>query len=222
MAKEYGWYTPQDFNSYVDNLIGDYSTELKKMTFTDRRQTSYLEAIKYNADLIWNEYNIKQNIDPKLALVNTDVLDVVLLSLHPKNVVKKSDISTATKQALSLMSKFQNLILLTDYSGEEAQSWAWMKAATSDAMSKSYPAQMCLMTWMVTLASKMTGFKIPGVQKMLVGGRIQKSTEEMAMYFTTMQSIAQAMSEKNNWNYLAQYSIIKEMHKDLNKIIHKF
>ena len=57
---------------------------------------------------------------------------------------------------------------------------------------------------------------------MLVGGRIQKSTEEMAMYFTTMQSIAQAMSEKNNWNYLAQYSIIKEMHKDLNKIIHKF
>ena len=120
------------------------------------------------------------------------------------------------------MSKFQNLILLTDYSGEEAQSWAWMKAATSDAMSKSYPAQMCLMTWMVTLASKMTGFKIPGVQKMLVGGRIQKSTEEMAMYFTTMQSIAQAMAEKNNWNYLAQYSIIKEMHKDLNKIIHKF
>ena len=86
MANEYGWYTPQDFNSYVDNLIGDYSTELKKMTFTDRRQTSYLEAIKYNADLIWNEYNIKQNIDPRLALVNTDVLDVVLLSLHPKNV----------------------------------------------------------------------------------------------------------------------------------------
>ena len=91
-----------------------------------------------------------------------------------------------------------------------------MKAATSDKM--SYPAQMCLMTWFL----KMTGFKIPGTKKLLVGGRIMKEREEMVMYFTTISMITQAMSEKNNWNFFAQYSILKQMHKDLNKMINKF
>ena len=57
--KDYGSMVPQDFNDYVDNMIGDYRSELEKMFFTDRKQTSYLEAIKYIADIIWNEYNIK-------------------------------------------------------------------------------------------------------------------------------------------------------------------
>ena len=29
------------------------------------------------------------------------------------------------------------------------------------------------------------------------------------------------MYDKNNWNYLAQYSILKQMDKDLKKIIKK-
>ena len=73
--KDYGSLVPQDFNEYVDNMIGDYRSELEKMFFTDRKKTSYLEAIKYIADIIWNEYNIKQDLDPKLALVNTDALN---------------------------------------------------------------------------------------------------------------------------------------------------
>ena len=88
MAEGYGWYTPKNFDDYVDEMIGSYSSELEKMTFTDRRQTSYLEAIKYNAELIWNEYNIKQHKDNKLALVNTNVLNDALLSLHPKGLLK--------------------------------------------------------------------------------------------------------------------------------------
>ena len=56
---DYSSMVSKDFNEYVDNMIGGYSSNLEKMFFTDRRQTSYLEAIKYNADIIWNEYNIK-------------------------------------------------------------------------------------------------------------------------------------------------------------------
>ena len=213
---------PKDYDEYVDAMIGDYSAQLEEKTFNDRRNTTYLEAVKYSADIIWNKYNTMQDQDPTLATVNTDVLDVILLSLHPKGQIKKRDISNASKLALTQMSKFKDLILLEDYSEMEAQTWTWVKAATSDKMSQSYSAQMCLMTWFITLVSKVTGFKIPGVKKLMVGGRILKEKEEMAMYFTTITTITQAMSEKNSWNFLAQYSMLKQMQKDLNKMIKKF
>ena len=215
-------FDPKDYDEYVDAMIGDYSAQLEEKTFNDRRNTTYLEAVKYSADIIWNKYNTMQDQDPTLATVNTDVLDVILLSLHPKGQIKKRDISKASKLALTEMSKFKDLILLEDYSEMEAQTWVWVKAATSDKMSQSYAAQMCLMTWFITLVSKMTGFKIPGVKKLMVGGRILKEKEEMIMYFTTITTITQAMSEKNSWNFLAQYSMLKQMQKDLNKMIKKF
>ena len=203
MTEEYGNNTAIDFDEYVNDMIGDYSSQLEEKTFDDRRKTTYLEAVKYNADIVWNVYSVNDNVynqDETLALVNVDVLDVILLSLHPEDHVKNKDISKASKLALAEMLKFQDLILLEDYSGMEAQSWTWVKAATSDKMTKSYPAQMCLMTWFVSLVSKMTGFKIPGIKKLMVGGRIMKEREQMVMYFTTIITIAQAMSEKNHWN----------------------
>merc|ERR1711909_175417 len=192
-------------------MIGDYSAQLEKKTFTDKRKTTYLEAVKYSANIIWNKCNTKQDQDPTLALVNTDVLDVVLLSLHPKGQIRKKDISDASKIALTEMNKFKDLILLEDYSEMEAQTWAWVKAASHEKMSKSYPAQVCLMAWFITLVSKMTGLKIPGVKKLMVGGRIMKKREEIVMYFTTITTITQAMFEKNSWNFLAQYSMLKQM-----------
>ena len=225
MTEEYGNHTAIDFDEYVNDMIGDYSAQLEEKTFDDMRKTTYLEAVKYNADIVWNVYSVNDNVynqDETLALVNVDVLDVILLSLHPEDHVKNKDISKASKLALTEMLKFQDLILLEDYSGMEAQSWTWVKAATSDKMTKSYPAQMCLMTWFVSLVSKMTGFKIPGIKKMMVGGRIKKEREQMVMYFTTIITIAQAMSEKNHWNFLSQYSMLKQMHKDLKGMINKF
>jgi len=208
--------TPKDFDNYIDEMIGDYRAELEMKTFTDRRQTTYLEAIKYTAALIWNEYEIKQLNDPFRDIVNKDVIDVVLLSLHPKQLIKEKEISAATKEALSIIEKFKDLILLNDSTEKTAQTWAWVKAATHDRMSKSYPAQMCLMAWFLTLVSKMTGFKIPGVEKMLVGGRIKKETEDIVVIFTTMQYIAQAMLEKSH------PAPLKVMHRDLNKMMNKF
>ena len=220
MAADYGNYTPQDFDEYVEDMIGDYSAQLEKRTFTDRGKTTHLEALKYSADIVWYKYNAKQDQDPTLALVNTDVLDVVLLSLHPKGQIKKKDISDATKVALSEISCFKDLILLEDYSEMEAQTWAWVKAASSDKL--SYAAKMCLMTWFIAMVSKMTGYKIPGVKNLKVGGRIRREREQMVMYFTTITTIIKAMSEKNSWNFLAQYSMLKQMHKDLNEMISKF
>ena len=95
MAEGYGWYTPQNFDEYINNMIGSYMPELEKMTFTDRRHTSYLAAVKYNADLVWNQY--KQDVDPKLALVNTDVLNNALLSLHPPGLLMDKDISNSSR-----------------------------------------------------------------------------------------------------------------------------
>ena len=221
MPANYGNYTRQDFGKYVDDMIGDYSAQLEENTFNDGRHTPYLEAVKYGADIVWYMYNTKQDQDPKLARVNTDVLDVVLLSLHPKGQIKKKDISDAAKIALSELSQFKDLILLKL---GPSLSWAWVKAASSDKMSKSYPAQMGLMTWFITLVSKMTGLKIPGVKNkhLKVGGRIMKEREEMVMYFTTITTITKAMSERNSWNFLAQYSMLKQMQKDLFQMINKF
>ena len=211
------------YNEYMDKMIGDYSAELRKKTFNDSTKTSYLRAIQYNADLLMCKYCIKKPYaDPMHTLGYTDILDVILLSLHPKDVVKKKDISNASKLALSQMLKFQDLILLKNCSRIEAQTWTWAKAASSDGMSESYPAQMCLMTWFVTLVSKMTGFEITGNPWLLVAGRIIMKREEIVRYFKTITTITQAMSQKNSWDSLEQYSILKQMHKDINKMINKF
>ena len=150
--KDYGWYAPQDFEEYMNNMIGDFRSELEKMFFTDRRKTSYLQAIEYNADIIWHEYNVRQNKDPKLALVNTDALNDALLSLHPTSLIKKKKISTRSKKALPEVHKFKDLILLKDYS----KMAAWLKVANSI----NYFAQICIMGWFRTLISKITGFNI--------------------------------------------------------------
>ena len=204
-----------NFDEYMDNIIGSYRSELEKITFTDRRQTNYLAATKYNADLIWNEYKEVQYAE--LAQVNADVLNDALLSLHLARYLKDKDINESSRKTLVALSKFRDLILLEDdYSEDEVKIWLEVAAIMN------YSAQLCLMGWFLTLSSKMTGFKIPGARKMLVGGRIIKEKEEVAKHLTTMEKIAQAMSKKNNWNFLAQYSTLKEMHKDLQTITKKF
>ena len=149
MSDTYSHYTPKDFDVYVNNMIGSYKSKLEGRTFTDRRQTSYLEVLKYNAELIWEECNtpklslgnvknwidtwrselekmkqdsyveklpgeaawrsylevLKYNADlikeecntSKQSLVNTDVLNTVLLSLHPASLLKDKDISNNTR-----------------------------------------------------------------------------------------------------------------------------
>ena len=206
----YSWFTPRSFDEYEYHMIGSYRSELEGMTIPDRRETSYLEALKYNANLIWDECNT-----PNLSLTNMDVMNTALLSLHPNSLLKDKEISDNTREALLAMAKFRDLILLKDYSKEKVQSW--LEVATS----MNYSAQIVLMAWFLTLFSKITGLKIPGVQKLMAGGRAQLTKEEAMMHLSTMGAIAQAMYINNYWDR-PQYSILREMYNDLQKMINKY
>ena len=39
---------------------GEYAAELDNMGFDDDKQTDYLDALKYCANLVWSEYLVKQ------------------------------------------------------------------------------------------------------------------------------------------------------------------
>merc|ERR1711936_322137 len=192
--------TPSDnLEKYMDEMIGAYSTELEKMkmTFTDQKQTTYLTAIKYNANLIWECYIQHYSY-------NTDVLNTALLSLHPLELLEEKDIS-----------KFRDLILLKEYEKLDVQSW--MEVAPN----MNYSAQLCLMGWFLTLSSKMTDIKIPGVERMVVGGQIMKDRDEVIGHLTIMGNIAKEMYDKNYWAR-SQYSTLRKMYEDLNQIVDQF
>ena len=98
-SEGYGWYTPHDFDEYLDNIIGkiinnvisesfndtlgDYGKELEKVTFTDSKKTNYLDTVKFVADLVWNEYQVKQaeaHPDPN-SVSNFSSLKIFFLSI---------------------------------------------------------------------------------------------------------------------------------------------
>ena len=130
--------------------------------------------------------------------------------------LKKKKISVRSKKAIPKVHKFRNLILLKKYSKKDVKTW--LKVATS----MNYSGQMCIMSWFLTLTSKITGFQNPGVPKMLNGGRIQKSKKEAFLHLTTMKFIAQAMYKKNKWYFSRHYAILKAMKEDLMKMISNF
>ena len=76
-----------EFESYVDDKIGDYSDKLKKKTFTDSEETSYLDAIKCSAAIIWNTYK-KHDEDASTTHV-FNIVDAACLTLHPKSELKE-------------------------------------------------------------------------------------------------------------------------------------
>lgn len=123
---------------------------------------------------------------PDTALVNTGVLDTVLLSFHPAEVVAANDeVSQRTKEGLGqllssphlafsdsnvIVARFHALIKLEKVEEEE------MKALLEN-LPDEYAAMLALSCWFVTLAFKMTGMEIPGVG-MAPGGKIVKPEDE--------------------------------------------
>ena len=126
-------------SSSTPSPSGDYGEELEKRKFNDKDETDYYDSLEFCADLVWNgefvlniatfriltltlspEYQVKQEEDhPRTdtALVNVDVLDTVLLSLHPEGKVKPgkdSEISERTKTALKELRPFSDLIHLEE------------------------------------------------------------------------------------------------------------
>ena len=67
-----------------------------------------------------SEYQTKQahsHPDQSSALVNVDVLDTVLLSLHPKSKLKSLNLSHNTKEGLAELEQFQDLIHMDIHKG---------------------------------------------------------------------------------------------------------
>jgi len=214
-----GWvpFTSRDYDEYTSSILGDYAFELDKIYFTDMEKTTYLAAIKWNARLIWNEYFEKQNhkfstSDTDQAIVNTDVLNTALLSLHPRWLVQGMDnISSRTKDALEELAPFRPLILLE----VDGYPFQIIEKGMEAIPRFNYSFMECLMGWFLTLTSKMTGLNIPGIDRMTVGGRIEKERSHVESYIHAMINFAEAMAEQKNWNVFNQYKIVRKMLDDL-------
>ena len=84
----------------------------------------------------------------------------------------------------------------------------------------NYTAQLAIMGWFLTLTSKMTGYTIPGVG-VAPGGTIEQSRDAIAHYLMDMETLADAMAVKKNWDR-PQYAILKEMYLDLKRMHYSF
>ena len=85
----------------------------------------------------------------------------------------------------------------------------------------NYAAQMALMGWFLTLTSKMTGFIIPEYLQHAPGGKIEQPRDAIAHYLMDMETLADAMAVKKNWDR-PQYAILKEMYLDLKRMHYSF
>ena len=98
-------------------LSGDYGEELEKRKFADKDETDYYDSLEFCADLVWNGEFVLDITSIRIstlilspeylhmechraALVNVDVLDTVLLSLHPESKVKDIEVSERTREGL--------------------------------------------------------------------------------------------------------------------------
>jgi len=166
--------------------------------------------------------------DTNSAMINKDVLDTVLLSLHPPEMLDTMELSAYTREGLAELRQFHNLILLArhrGYAGQGARSEGpaghhkdlqnWLKNLPSN-----YTAMLTIMGWFLTLSSKMTGYTIPGIS-MAPGGKIEHDRSEVDHYLEDMETMADAMANEKNWN-LPQYAILREMHRDLKRIHYSF
>ena len=147
--KSYGWYKAQFFDDYIERVVGEinlkfisiviinilpsseYGQELKKKKFADKDETDYLDSLEF---CVWNVLFLNLDLLPRVqvkqvdahpradtALVNTDVLDNVLLSLHPSAYVKTSEVSEQTKEGLKELYCFSDLIHLEKMTKEDME-----------------------------------------------------------------------------------------------------
>jgi len=228
----YSWYTEEQLDEYYNQLIGEHADTLKGQCFTDSEKTNCLEAVKFVANLVWNEYQAKKahsHPDHSSALANLDVLNTILLSLHPASKIKDLDLSDYTREGLAEMQQLQDLIHVDvikgyDGCGRRSKGATWVHHKDMPKwlanLPSNYTAQMALMGWFLTLTSKMTGFTIPDVGR-APGGTIEQPRDAISHYLLDMETIVDAMAVQKNWDR-PQYAILKEMYLDLKRMHYSF
>ena len=86
---------------------------MEKRKFDDKDETDYYDSLVFCAVLVWKQVKQEEG-HPRTdtALVNVDVLDTVLLSLHPESKVKDIEVSERTREGLKELHCFSALIHL--------------------------------------------------------------------------------------------------------------
>ena len=84
----------------------------------------------------------------------------------------------------------------------------------------NYTAQLAIMGWFLTLTSKLTGCTIPEVG-VAPGGKFEFPRDHMARLLMDMETMADAMAVKKNWDR-PQYAILKKMYFDLKRMLQSF
>ena len=82
----YGNCVPINFSQFGDAVIGDFSAQLREETLD---KATCLEAVK---STFWIAFHLYQNMqdkgDPTLSLVRVDILETILLTLHPQEEIR--------------------------------------------------------------------------------------------------------------------------------------
>ena len=159
-------------------------------------------------------------------MANLDVLNTILLSLHPASKIKDLDLSDYTREGLAEMQQLQDLIhvdVIKGYDGCDHRliSSIYMTLKMIFCILRSegahggyhkdmpkwlanipsnYTAQMALMGWFLALTSKMTGFIIPEYLQHAPGGKIEQPRDAIAHYLHYMETIADAMAVEKYWD----------------------
>ena len=84
----------------------------------------------------------------------------------------------------------------------------------------NYTAQLAILGWFLTLTSKLTGYTISEVG-VAPGGNFQLPRDHVARLLMDMETMADAMAVKKNWDR-PQYAILKKMYFDLKRMLHSF
>jgi len=215
--KAIGWKTPIeaseefDLNEFIVEKLGKATVKTKNLIIFDRYKSSLSELVNFNIQLAHSVYKV----------TDKDSLESTLHSFQAKEDIDKLGLSPAVSKACKEVAKFRDLLLLGDLPtiSQEKRFFEWIDLAPN----LTDPAQLALMTAFLTLSIKLTGNTPSKLHTKVPGGRMSgKNKEDVVSYLAIMQTIAESMSQRNNWEENEKYSNLLAMNRDFNKIIGDF
>jgi len=200
-----------DLNDFIIEKLGKTTSKNKKQIISDKTKSSLSDLVNFNTTLAHSLYKV----------TDKDSLESTLHSFQANEDIEKLGLSPAVAKACKEVAMFRDLLLLGDLPtiSQEKRLFEWIYLAPS----LTYPAQVALMTAFLTLSIKLTGNKPSKLHMKVPGGRIAgKNKEDVVSYLAILQTIAESMSQRNNWEKKEKFSNLHNMNRDLNKIISDF
>jgi len=200
-----------DLPEFLVEKLGKATEKSKNLILSDKTKSSLSELMNFNTQLAHSVYKV----------TDKDSLESTLHSFHAKQDIDELGLSPTVSKACKEVAKFKDLLLLLDLPTicQEKRLFEWIYLAPN----LTYPAQVALMTAFLTLSIKLTGIKPSKLHMKVPGGRMSgKNKEDVVSYLAIMQTIAESMSQMNNWEKNEKFSNLLVMNRDFNKIISDF